>query len=176
MAIHVDYSNSTLAQRMIAVGGCIFGGAIILILGICGATGDYETLPKHGFTMMTVPFYAIVVACGFLTLFRFKYAVIAAMLSMIIEVVLFITVQLSTTPDVGFLIILKVAVMICCLQLAASTVSFTDDDEEDVPQPRRHVAPLPPQGRQMQNMPRNQAPMPRNQAPVGRNQPPRPKR
>lgn len=173
MAIHVNYSNSTLTQRMIAVGGCIIGGAIILILGFCGAFGDYETLPKHGYNFWTVPFYAIVVACGFLTLFRFKYAVIAAMLSMIIEIVLFLCVQLSTTPEVGFLIILKIAVMICCLQLAASIVSFSDDDEEEIPQPRRHVGPLPPQPRQSLH---GQAPMPRNQAPVGRNQPPRPRR
>ena len=180
MALQVDYNNSTLTQRMIAVGGCLFGGAIVLILGLCGAFGDYETLPLYGFNLWTVPFYAIVVACGFLTLFRFKYAVIGAIASIIIEFVLYICVQLSTTPEVGFLILLKLAVLVCCTQLAISIVSFEEDDgEEPVPQPRHHAGALPPQARRntyQAPVGRNQAPVGRNQAPVGRFEPPRPKR
>ncbi len=179
MAIHVNYNNSSLAQRMIAVGGCLFGGAIVLVLGLCGAFGDYETLPLYGFNIWTVPFYALVVACGFLILFRFKYAVIIALSAMVIEFVIYICDQLSTTPEVGFIILLKVAVLVCCLQLGAVIVSFSEDDEdeEEAPAPRHHVGPLPPQGRQMPRpVAGKQPPVARNQAPVGRNQPPRPRR
>ena len=40
MALHENYRDSTLAQRMIAVGGCVLGGIIVLILGLMALLGS----------------------------------------------------------------------------------------------------------------------------------------
>ena len=174
MAIYENYNNSSLGQRMAAVGGCIIGGAIVLFLGLMGAFGDYETLHKMGINGWTIPFYLVIVVCGFLILMRMRYAAIVAACAGLAEIVCYVCMQLSTTPEVSFLVLLKIAVIFCSAQLCVAIYSFNDEEnDEEIPEPRHHVGPQPPQGRQVV---RHQAPLPRNQAPVGRNQPPRPKR
>lgn len=187
MAINVDYEQSTSVQRVVAAASCVIVGGIILILGICGAFGDSETLPKMGFDLSTVVCYSVVVICGFLILARLSYSVIAALIAMIIEIVIYVTHQMSSTPDVGFLVLLKGVAIVGCLQLAIKIVSFSDEPE--APAPRRIVDNGAPRGRQIPNragargaMPnrRNsaarQAPVARTRSNVGRNQPPQPRR
>ena len=145
---------------MIAAGVSILGGLIVLVLGLMGAFGDYDSLVRMGFGVWTIPCYAIVVLCGLFIFARVKYTAAIGLLAASLEIVLYFCTQLSTTPDVGFLILLKVAVIICLLQLAKSIYSFDEDDSSNPPPPRRHVGPAPPQARRV----------------VGRQQPPRPRR
>ena len=170
MALHECYHDSTLIQRMIAVGGCVIGGGIVLVLGLIGAFGESEALVRMGYGIHTIPCYAIVIACGFLILARVKFAAFIATAAAALEIVFYICVQLSTTPEVGFLILLKIAVIVCLLQLVTRIYSF-EEAENDMPQalPRR-TGPQPPQGRQRAAVP------PRNRQVVNRNQPPRPRR
>lgn len=158
MALHENYRDSTLAQRMIAVGGCVLGGIIVLILGLMGAFGEYESLVRMGYGIWTIPCYAIVIACGFLILARVKYTAFIATLAAAVEIVFYICLQLSTTPEVGFLILLKVAVLVCLLQLVSRIYTF-DENDDAPPPPRRPVGPAAPQGRQVVN--RHQVPRPR---------------
>lgn len=158
MALRENYHNSTMGQRMIAVGGCVLGGIVVLILGLLGAFGEYESLVRMGYGIWTIPCYAIVIACGFLILARVKYVAFIATLAAAIEIVFYVCLQLSTTPDVGFLILLKVAVLVCQLQLVSRIYSI-DEDDDNPPPARRHVGPAAPQGRQVVN--RAQPPRPR---------------
>ncbi|MBQ9243374.1 MAG: hypothetical protein IJ165_09140 [Proteobacteria bacterium] len=165
MAVYENYNNATTGRFAAAVAGCILGGGIIMFLGILGASGDYQSLPQAGYNGLTIPFYALVVISGFLLLFRVRYAILIALGAEAIEMVCYITKQMSTSPDVGILILLKLAVIVCCMQLMLQIDSFSeDDDEEEVPQ--QPVARRLPPG----------APQPRRTAQVGRGQAPRPKR
>ena len=182
MALNIDFEHSTPVQRIIAAASCVIIGGIILILGIYGAFGDSQELPKMGFNMTTVIFYSIVVLSGFLILARLKYSVIMALGAMILEIVVYVCHQISTHPDVGFLVLLKGVALVGCLQLAIRIVSFSEDEEE--PAQRQIVDNGAPKGRQLPNrgvrppMPggRAQAPVGRNRSNVGRNQPPQPRR
>jgi len=143
--VREDYRDSTLGQRMIAVGGCVLGGGLVLVLGIFGAVGNYSSLAASGYGVATIPFYALVVLCGFGILMRIQYALSAAFVLCMIEFVIFLTTQLSTTWDVGFLVLLKLGVVVCCTQLMLSVVKKGDDE----PPVRRDHGPAAPQGRQV---------------------------
>lgn len=186
MAINVDFEQSTPVQRVIAAASCVIIGGIILILGICGAFGDSQELPKMGFNLTTVIFYGIVVLCGFLILARLKFSVLVALFAMVIEIVVYVCHQMSSHPDVGFLVLLKGVALVGCLQLAIKIVSFSEDADE--PAPHQIADNGAPRGRQLPNrgarppMPSGrasagrQAPVARNRSNVGRNQPPQPRR
>lgn len=58
--IHVNYNQSTIGQRAIAVFGNLIGGAVVVLLGILGAFFEYDSLVKEGFSLITIPLYAIV--------------------------------------------------------------------------------------------------------------------
>ncbi len=167
MAIHEDYENSTLIQRMIAFFGSVVGGIIIAILGVLGATGEYVNLPKYGFDIWTVPCYAIIVICGFLILARVRYATIVGIAAGGLDFICYLCMQLSTTAEVGFLVLLKLGVIVCLLQLGVVIESFT----EDAPAPvHRQLPPsMAPRGRQIPN--RNAA-----RAPMQNRRPPQPRR
>lgn len=162
MALHENYHNASSKQCLVAAGASILGGIIVLILGLMGAFGDYGSLVRMGFGVWTIPCYAIVVLCGLFIFARVKFAVAIALIAAALEIVLYFCTQLSTTPDVGFLVLLKVAVIICLFQLARSIYSFDEDEDDNSnpPPPRRHVGPAPPQARRV----------------VSRQQPPRPRR
>ncbi|MBQ1925929.1 MAG: hypothetical protein II180_07430 [Proteobacteria bacterium] len=164
MAIYENYLNATTGRFAAAAAGCILGGGIIMFLGILGASGDYESLPKAGYNGVTIPFYAIVMISGFLLLFRMRYAILIAIGAEAIEMVCYITKQMSTTPDVGFLILLKFVVIVSCIQLMLQIDSFSEEEEEEAPQ-----QPMP------QRLPPG-APQPRRNVQVGRGQAPRPRR
>lgn len=163
MALYENYENATTGRFAAAVIGCIVGGIVITILGVLGASGDYQSLPQAGFNGVTIPFYIIVTVCGFLLLLRVRYAILIALGAEAIEMICYITKQMSTTPEVGILILLKLAVIVCCTQLMLQINSFSEEEEEapQQPMPQR----LPPG-----------APQPRRSAQVARGQAPRPKR
>ena len=64
--IHVNYNQSTIGQRAIAVFGNLIGGAVVVLLGILGAFFEYDSLVKEGFSLITIPLYAIVSLSGLL--------------------------------------------------------------------------------------------------------------
>ena len=97
--IHVNYELSTIGQRMIAVAGNFLGGALVLILGILGAFFEYENLAKNGFSVITIPCYAVVMFSAFLILARVKYAVLIAVGAELLELLSYITMQVTTTPE-----------------------------------------------------------------------------
>ncbi|MBR4984759.1 MAG: hypothetical protein IKY83_03335 [Proteobacteria bacterium] len=164
MALYENYGNATPGRFAAAVIGCILGGGIIMFLGILGASGDYQSLPKAGYDGVTIPFYILVMVSGFLLMFRIRYAILIALGAEAIEMVCYITKQMSTTPEVGILILLKLAVIVCCTQLMLQIDSFSEEEEEEAPQ-----QPMP------QRLPPG-APQPRRTAQVTRGQAPRPKR
>lgn len=186
MAINVDFDQSTPVQRILGAGSCVVIGGIILILGCCGAFGASETLPKMGFDLSTVICYTVVVVSGFLILARLSYSVIVALVAMILEIVIYVCHQMSTTPEVGFLVLLKGVAIVGCLQLAIKIVSF--DDEPMEPAPRRVVNTGVPRARQIPNRnaargmssgriaDKTQAPVARKHTNIGRNEPPKPRR
>ena len=53
--IHVNYNQSTIGQRAIAVFGNLIGGAVVVLLGILGAFFEYDSLVKEGFSLITIP-------------------------------------------------------------------------------------------------------------------------
>lgn len=151
--IHVDYTQSTIGQRSIAVLGNFFGGAIIIVLGILGAFFDYDSLIKYGFDLITIPCYAVVVLSSVLILMRAKYGVLIAIAAELIEMLVYITHQVTSSPDVSFLILLKIAVIVCSTQLAMKIITFSDDPEPPK-RPQRQM-PQVPQGRQLPQRPVN---------------------
>ena len=183
--IRENYRKASVIQRMIAVAGCVIGGALVVILAILAAFGGYDSLARAGYSVLTIPFYGLVILCGFGILFRIPYALIGAIALCLIEIIAFLTTYLSTTVDVNFLFLVKIAVILCCTQLMVVTVS-TSDDEEEEPAPRRAAMQGGPQPRNRQHM--AQGAMPRNgargMAPpagvsrprVGRGMPPQPRR
>ena len=144
--IHVNYNQSTIGQRAIAVFGNLIGGAVVVLLGILGAFFEYDSLVKEGFSLITIPLYAIVSLSGLLILARVKYAVIIAVGAELIEMMCYITEQVTTTPNVSFLLLIKVDVIVCSLQLMVKIVSVDDNTQQP---PQRPVGPQPPQGRQI---------------------------
>ena len=114
--------------------------------GILGAFFEYDSLVKEGFSLITIPLYAIVSLSGLLILARVKYAVIIAVGAELIEMMCYITEQVTTTPNVSFLLLIKVAVIVCSLQLMVKIVSVDDNTQQP---PQRPVGPQPPQGRQI---------------------------
>ena len=148
--IHVNYELSTIGQRMIAVAGNFLGGALVLILGILGAFFEYENLAKNGFSVITIPCYAVVMFSAFLILARVKYAVLIAVGAELLELLSYITMQVTTPPNVSFLILIKVAVIVCSTQLMVKIVSFDDAPPEARPVRR---GPQPPQGRVIRRNP-----------------------
>ena len=157
MKIYEDYENAPLVRRMIAVGGCVILGIIVLILAIVAASGESDSLAKAGFSGYTIPFYAIVIICGFLILSRVRYAALIASGASAIELVLYFCVQMSTHPDVPWPVFLKLIVVVCCMQLVILIDSF-DEEEEEPPAPARPAGPQAPQPRH--NVQRN-APRPK---------------
>ncbi len=135
--IHENYRKSSLGQRMIAVGGCIFGGALVLVMGFLGAFGGYESLANSGYGIVTLPFYALVVLCGVGILMRIPYALMAAIALSLIELVVWLTkCFLVTTTDVNFLFLVKIGVIISCTQLMIA-VSENDDEIVEAPVQRQ---------------------------------------
>lgn len=144
--IYVDYRKSTIGQRAVASFGSMIGGAIVVLLGILGEFFEYDSLVKNGYSLVTIVCYAVVMFSGLLVLARVKYAVLIAVAAELIEMMFYITVQVSTTPNVGFLLLVKVAVILCSTQLMVKIVSF--DETPHSPSPARRQGALPPQGRQ----------------------------
>ncbi len=147
--IHVNYSNSTIGQRAVAVFGNLLGGAAVVFLGILGAFFDYESLAKEGYSLITIPCYAVVLFTGLLILARVKYAVLIAVAAELIEMMCYVTMQVTTTPTVSFLILIKVAVIVCSTQLMVRIVSYDDTPNPPAQQTPRRLGPMPPQGRQV---------------------------
>lgn len=151
--IQINYNQSTIGQRAVAVFGNLVGGALVVFLGILGAFFEYDSLVKEGFSIVTIPFYTIVALSGLLILARVKYAVLIAVGAELIEMMFYITEQVTTTPNVSFLLLVKVAVIVCSLQLMVKIVSFDDNPPQP---PRRPMGPQPPQARQIpQRRPNN---------------------
>lgn len=155
--IYVDYNKSTIVQRAIAFFGCLIGGGIVCLLGIFGEFFEYDSLLKHGYGLFSVIFYAIVVLSAFLILSRVKYAILIAIGAELLEMLFYITNQVSSIANnsVSFLILIKLAVIFSCTQLMVKIVSF--DDTPPSSRPKRQ-GPRPPQGRQVV---RRQPPMTR---------------
>ena len=131
-------------RRMIAVGGCIIFGILILILACVAAAGESESLAKAGFSTYTIPFYGVVIVCGFLILSRVRYAAIIATLVSAVELVLYFCVQMSTHPEVPWPFMIKLIVVVCCLQLVVMIDSFEEEDDAP-PAPVRRTGPGAPQ-------------------------------
>lgn len=139
------YSDSSLGQRMIAVAGCVIGGAVVLLLGFLGAFADYQSLASYGFGVTTIPFYVVVVICGMGILARIPYTLPVAFGAAMIELVVYFTQQMSTTWDVNFLVLLKLLVIVSCTQLMM-TVIKTDDK---APKQVKQIDPNIPKGRRV---------------------------
>ncbi len=172
-----DYENSTPVQRVVAGGACILLGAIIMLLGICGAFFDYASLAKIGFNGMTVFCYLIVVICGVLIFARMRYALVVALGASILELVLSFATQMTSTADVSFLGLLKIIVIGCCIFLATSVISLGDEEEE--PMPQQPQGPRPNARGQMPPQPQQRAALPPRGFQQGRNnnlRPPQPRR
>ena len=153
-----DYENSTPVQRVVAGGACVLLGAIIMLLGICGAFFDYASLAKIGFNGMTVFCYFIVVVSGIFIFARMRYALVVALGASILELILSFATQMTSTADVSFLGLLKIVVIGCCIFLATSVISLGDDEADDVPpQPQ---GPRPNARGQMPPQPQQRAALP----------------
>ena len=158
MQIYENYNNAPIMRRMIAVAGCIVLGIIIMLLSIIAAAGESELLLKGGFCWYTIPCYAIVVVCGFLILSRVRYAALVAAIVSALELVAYFCVQLSTHPEVEWPFMIKILVIVACLQLVILIDSFEEDEEEQPPAIEYHRGPAAPQPRR--NIQRN-APRPK---------------
>ncbi|MFA5624911.1 MAG: hypothetical protein WC966_07640 [Bradymonadales bacterium] len=139
-----DYSNSRLANRMIAVAGCVIGGAIVMFLASLGAFAEYETLNRAGYNLKTLPVYGLIILCGVGILFRVRYAAAAAFVLNMLEMAVDITTYLQATTGMNGFFILKIGVTVCIVQLLTVIASF-DDSKPEPPQRRR--GPAPPRGR-----------------------------
>ena len=171
-----DYENSTPTQRVVAGGACIVLGAIILLLAICGSFFDYASLVKMGFGGWTIPCYFVVMVCGVFIFARARYALVVALCAEFLEIILYFATQMTTSPDVGFLILLKIIVIGCCIYLASSVVTFNDPDDEPIQQPQQFRGPRPNARGQFPPQPQQRPMVPqRSRNYVQRRQPPQPK-
>lgn len=125
-----NYQAATGTQIAIAGLGCIIGGIAVTALGFCGAFGGYESLEKMGFSLQTIPFYAFVTLCGIGIIMRIPYAATAALVSCAIEIALYLGMGVMGTSsiDMSFFVMLKLAVALCCTQLL---VAIRTNDLED---------------------------------------------
>ncbi len=135
-----NYKLASGAQIAIASVGCMLGGAAVTALGFCGAFGGYESLEKMGYGLQTIPCYGIVVLCGLLIMLRVEYAISAAIAACAVEFAIYVGMGVMGTSsiDMSFLVMLKLAVVICCTQLL---VTVKSDSLEDVPKNVEYVLP-----------------------------------
>lgn len=139
-----NYANSNLANRMIAVAGCVLGGAFVMLLANLGAFADYTSLSRAGFNLKTIPFYAIIILCGVGILFRIRYVAAAAFVLNMVEMAVDITTYLQTTTGMNGFFILKIGITVCIVQLLTVIAKFDDSEPK---QPSRRQGPPPPTGR-----------------------------
>lgn len=146
-----NYKAASGAQIAIACGGCLVGGGAVAALGFLGAFGDYASLEKMGFSISTILCYVFVILCGLGILVRVPYAVSAALVACAVEFALYIGLGVMGTSsiDMSFFIMLKLAVAICCMQLLVTIK--TDDAYDEAPKNVHYVLPEgAPQARQKQ--------------------------
>lgn len=130
-----NYRKSSLGQQMLAVAGCMLGGALVIVMGFLGEFGGYESLANSGYGLVTIPFYILVVLCGVGILLRIPYAVMAAIALCCVEMIVFLCeCFLVKTTDVNFLFLVKIAVILSCTQLMVKIGENEEDIEEYVAQ------------------------------------------